>query len=377
MIEKSRCTGCGACAAVCPVSAIQMVEDAEGFLYPVMDTDCCIGCDACSRVCPPEQGAIEPEREAEAFLAYTCDPLLRKQSSSGGAFSMLAGKILEQGGAVFGCAMDADCRGASHIRVDSVEKMALLRGSKYVQSRMGDVLRQVQKDLHEGRWVLFSGTPCQVAGLRAFLKNKEQDKLLTADLICHGAPSPMVWREYVRQLEKESGSKLIRVQFRDKARGWRLFSLTCEFQNGTVRSKTVAEDLFLRSFVQDLYLRPSCHQCAFKGENYRSDLTLGDFWGVERVLPEETGDAGISLIIAHTAKGIAALENLEGTVQPVPLKPSLESNRPYYHSVKPNPFRNAALRQIRLRGTKGVLAKYCGTGLSAKCRRKLAAILKK
>lgn len=376
MVDQSRCTGCGACVGVCPVSAIAMKEDAEGFLYPEIDPSLCVGCDACNRACPVEQSR-EPEQKAKAFMAYSRDPLLRKQSSSGGAFSMLARKILEQGGTVFGCAMDADCRGASHIRVESLEDLARLRGSKYVQSRMDDVLRQVQKDLREGRWVLFSGTPCQVAGLRGFLGDQKQEKLLTVDLICHGAPSPMVWREYVRQLEKEAGSKLIRVQFRDKARGWRLFSLHCEFENGSVRSKTVAEDLYLRSFVQDLYLRPSCHQCAFKGNGYRSDLTLGDFWGVERVLPQEAGDEGVSLIIAHTGKGIAALENLEGAVRPVPLAPSLESNRPYYCSVKPNPYRNIALRQIRLRGTEGVLAKYCGTGLTAKCRRKLAAILRK
>lgn len=372
MVEKSRCTGCTACMAVCALDAIVMKPDGEGFLYPEVDADRCVNCGKCHRVCPVDK---DPTKEAsdKAFYATAKDDRLRQQSSSGGVFSLLAGKILDDGGVVFGCAMTMDCGSAHHIGVDSGDELWQLRGSKYVQSALENTLHEAKAALAQGKTVLFSGTPCQIGGVKAYLGDTE--KLLTMDVICHGAPSPMVWKDYLRALEKEYDSKAVQVRFRDKAEGWQRYSLVVEFENGKVYRKDVTQDLYLRGFVEDLYLRPSCHGCVFKGENYKSDLTVGDFWGAARVKPELQGIAGISLLIPHTPKGQKVIGELNHcTLEEIPVDAALKSNPSYYRPVKPSPFRERVISQIAIRGTGKTLHKYCGDSFGAKIRKKLSKL---
>lgn len=372
-MEKSRCTGCTACVAVCPLDAIVMKQDSEGFLYPEVDVSRCVNCGKCHKVCPVDQEPTSVALE-KAYYA-TADEGLRKQSSSGGVFSLLAEQILKDGGVVFGCAMTEDCGGAHHIGVDSEEKMWQLRGSKYVQSALENSLREAKAALSQGKKVLFSGTPCQIGGVKAYLGDAE--KLLTVDVICHGAPSPMVWKDYLTRLEQDMDSKAVQVRFRDKTEGWQRYSLVVEFENGKVYRKNVTQDLYLRGFVEDLYLRPSCHSCVFKDGNYKSDLTVGDFWGAARLKPELQGIAGISLLIPHTPKGQKAILDLQNCrPEEIPVGGALKSNPSYFKPVKPSPFRQRAISQIAIRGTRKTLRKYCGDAFGAKVRKKLAKLTK-
>lgn len=372
MVEKSRCTGCTACAAACPLDAIVMEPDAEGFLYPVVDSQRCVNCGKCHKVCPVDRQPLSVGAE-KAYYGMAQDEKLPLQSSSGGVFSLLARRILKAGGLVFGCAMTADCGGAHHIGVDAEAQMWQLRGSKYVQSALENTLREAKNALSQGKTVLFSGTPCQIAGAKAYLG--DSDGLLTVDVICHGVPSPMVWRTYLTELEKDVASKAVRVAFRDKTEGWQRYSLAVEFENGRVYRRNVTQDLYLRGFVEDLYLRPSCHGCVFKNENYSSDLTIGDLWGAARIDPRLRGSQGISLLIPHTAKGQQALAALEGcTLEEIPVEAALKSNPSYFRPVPPSPFRERTLAKIRRCGTGKTLHKYCGDAFGAKLRKKLAKL---
>lgn len=377
MVDRERCTGCGACAVVCGRAAIRMQPDEDGFQYPQIDRMLCVDCGKCNAVCPVPAVPEKSNHPENAWMAYTKDEALRRASSSGGVFSMLANQILSRGGVVFGCAMSDDCYSACHTGVDSAEGLEKLRGSKYVQSDLGDTIRQARTELDAGRWVLFSGTPCQVAGLKAVLGNKNYEKLLTVDLICHGVPSPAVWERYVRETEAEYGAKVTGVSFRDKSRGWKNFSLALELSNGMTRSQTVAEDPYLRGFIGNLYLRRSCHQCVFKGTGYRSDLTLADFWGVERFCPEENNDRGVSVVIAHTRSGMQWMDALgqDAVMKTVEMENMETANPSYYRSAPANPLRERVLKEIKNNTTRKVVEKYWGKSLISKIRRKLFSLL--
>lgn len=379
MIEKKYCTGCSACVEVCPVQAVTMQSDSEGFGYPSIASDLCIACGRCEAVCPVTNSLHRENYLETAAIVWAKNAALREQSSSGGAFSLLAKQVLSQGGLVFGCAMSEDCYYAQHVCVDTEDGLKLLRGSKYVQSSMGQTLREAKTALDYGKTVMFSGTPCQIAALRAFLGKRDDENLLTVDVICHGVPSPLVWKKYVKELEAEQAKRVRSVRFRDKENGWKCYSLVCEFDDGSRYSKKVTEDPYLRGFVSNLYLRPSCYLCSFKGNNYASDITLADFWSEKECNPGPADDRGISLAIAHSQKGEEALCKLkeDGNVLEIPLENALRSNQSYYRSAPLNPLRNRALREMQRKDVHQVIEKYCGTSLGAKIRRKLAKILQR
>ena len=378
MVDPKYCTGCEACASYCPVSAIQMEADDDGFFYPQIDTEKCIQCGLCHKTCPV---AIMPKPSHEMdriWMFEAQDEKMRNASSSGGAFSQLARQVIEKDGLVFGCRMDEDCYGASHTGVDNEVDLAPLRGSKYVQSRMGNALCQVKRALEEGKWVLFSGTPCQVAGLQSYLGDQSWARLLTVDLICHGVPSQKVWQAYAKELEEEAKAKLTQVSFRDKKIGWQTYSLSCGFADGSVYSQTVLEDLYLRGFIENLYLRPSCHNCSFKGKHYKSDITLGDFWGIGEFFPELSNKQGISLVISHTNKGVSAINSLDigGMLREVTGMDVLKHNSAFYRVSGQSPFRNHVLAQVGKKSLKKLLRKYCGYSLEAKVRKKMVMLKK-
>lgn len=318
--EKKWCCGCNACVQRCPKSCITMREDNEGFLYPEVNKEVCIDCGLCEKVCPViHQGA---ERKPLAiYAAKNKDEKIRLSSSSGGVFTALAECVIDEDGVVFGAKFDEDWSVVNDY-TETKEGLAAFRGSKYVQSGIGNSFKNAEQFLKAGRKVLFSGTPCQIAGLRSFLR-KEYDNLLTVDFICHGVPSPGVWREYLKEeTARQCGGKnsvlshpiinsrdarVESISFRDKRLGWKKFSFALTLsvpdghgaKNTVLLSNTKYHNPFLKGFLRDLYLRPSCHHCRAKGFSSGSDITIADFWTVNKYIPRENDRKGISLLFVH------------------------------------------------------------------------------
>lgn len=342
LCREEDCTGCAACASVCPVNAIAMVPDHEGFLRPVVG-DSCILCRRCEQTCPALGPEIRRPAPAVAWAVWNQDEAERMASSSGGVSSLLARRTLAQGGAVFGAALD-EAMAVRHVCARSEEELAPLRGSKYVQSDLGDSFRQVKALLEEGTQVLFTGTPCQVDGLKRYL-GKDDPNLLTCDLVCHGVPSPAVYRAWLDGLERARGSKATNVRFRDKTDGWQKARLTVDFADGSQYAQPLYETPFGRGFGSQLFLRPCCTRCRYAGTEKRpADLTLADFWGLDEKAELPTDRAkGISLVLAHTARGQAALDGLAGQAGRAerPLAEAVAGNPRLSHPVSPSPRRPA------------------------------------
>ena len=338
--KKANCCGCGACAQSCPKNCITMVADGEGFLYPQVDEAACVNCGLCEKVCPILTKKKVPDGGVNAYAAYSSDEEIRKVSSSGGMFSVLAREILNRGGVIAGAAFDEDFS-VRHILVETVEELNRLRGSKYVQSRMEDTYIQIRDLLKQGRVVLFTGVSCQVAGLKAFL-GRDYDNLYTVDVLCHGVPSPKVWAKYCREQETVHGQKLTGVSFRDKRISWRKYSLSMKFGNNTEYCRRGGEDAYLQVFLGDLCLRPSCHSCRFKQFPRMSDLTIGDAWGIEKHNPELDDDRGTSVVLVNSQKGQGLWDAVAGNVvfRSGELDALLPKDADSRRSVKPNPNRS-------------------------------------
>ena len=306
------CNGCHACFSVCPVDAIAMQADWEGFLRPSIDTDKCILCGKCEKVCPILNPLIIENNLQEAYACYNLDETIRLDSSSGGMFTLLAEKIIKKDGLVFGAIFDSSFN-VVHSCTKSVEGLTAFRGSKYVQSNINTTFKECKKALKEDRWVLFSGTPCQIAGLLSFLE-KPYEKLFCIDIVCHGVPSPLLWEKYKNEKEAEFKSNVVRTSFRHKNYGWKMFSLLFAFTNNNEYSKTLKKDAYMQLFLHDLCLRHSCYDCKFKTVNRLSDITLADFWGIQNIAPEIDDDKGTSFLIIHSKKGkefFASLSNVK------------------------------------------------------------------
>ena len=308
-----RCCGCSACFAACPHGAIEMRPDEEGFLNPVVKNDVCVGCGMCVRACPVLHPR-KPRRPLAVFAAKAKDDGLRRISSSGGMFSLLARDVLSKGGIVYGAAFESNAHKVVHVAVEDEDGLDKLRGSKYVQSDMGDVFRHVKRSLELGRHVLFSGCPCQVAGLNNFLGTKP-DTLLLVDVICHAVPSPLAWSRYLSCREKKANARIARV-FSRRNCPWRKYSLSMEFLDagGKTYAGSSAADPYLRAFVSELFNRKSCHQCRFRCFASGSDLTIGDFWGIEKSFPDFNDDIGVSAVLCCTEKGKIAFSGISDSI---------------------------------------------------------------
>ena len=310
--DKHDCSGCGACVNACPKECISLRGDGEGFLYPEADPARCVECGLCESVCP-FLAAMEAREPSAVYAAVNPDGQERLQSSSGGVFPLLMRAVLEQGGIVFGAAFDEDWS-VHHTAVTRLEEMPALQGSKYVQSRTGTCYRAVKECLRQGKRVLFSGTACQVAGLLRYL-GKEEENLLTMDVVCHGVPSPRIWQEYLASLHQPAPIRSI--SFRDKQSGWLDYAFSIRYADGSVFREPHGENLYMKGYLKDLFLRPSCHRCKVKGGRCGSDITLGDFWGIGRVSPELDDDRGVSMVLPHTPKGLEAVRAAVPRLVPV------------------------------------------------------------
>ncbi len=327
--ESKECCGCNACVQRCPKQCIFLQEDSEGFLYPEVEISMCIDCGLCEQVCPVINQA-DPRQPLEVYAAKNPDEEIRVQSSSGGIFTMLAEWTIDNGGVVFGAAFDKNWE-VEHLSVETKEELVAFRGSKYVQSRIGDTFRQAEVFLKQGREVLFSGTPCQIAGLKLFLR-KEYLNLLTVDVICHGVPSPGVWRTYLKEeIMRPKGAVgkntvlsslndipvITGISFRDKRLGWKKYGFEIRTaapeeaaENSVLKSdrsnnrfQMHRDNVFMRGFLSNIYLRPSCYFCPAKNCKSQSDITLGDYWGVYKFHRDIDDDLGTSAVLINTLKG--------------------------------------------------------------------------
>lgn len=312
--DKDRCCGCTACASVCPKNAIIMKNDASGFAYPEVNSALCVDCGMCKRVCPFECDKAETEKtESSVYAVLNKDEKIRKKSSSGGFFSTLANEIVEKKGAVYGAVFDDDFK-VKHIRATDVENIAPMRGSKYVQSDMTGVFPQVKKDLNDGKKVLFAGTGCQVAGLKKYL-GKDFENLITVDIVCHGVPSQKHFDGYKAMLEKKYGSELKSFSFRTKKLKGEIQDIEAVFKNGKCYSEYPDIDEFRCMFSKNYTLRPSCFACPYATDKRIGDITIGDFWGIEKTMPEFKNPLGNSLVLVSTDKGKKLFDSVKNQLE--------------------------------------------------------------
>lgn len=302
MIESvgAACTGCGTCVAVCPSSCIEMEKRELGHEYPVVDTQACVGCGKCLKVCHAVKEFAQGGFEGRAFAVQARDPRILEDSSSGGAFTLLASAMLGAGGAVYGSSWSRG-RGAVHTRVSSLEGLVALRRSKYVRSDTTGVFDFVKRDLDKGIKVLFVGVPCQVAALKTFL-GASHENLVTVDLVCHGVPSSAFFEDYLRWFEKKVGKRLVKYNSRDKVtEGWSCLG-SYKVEAGPTSALSV-DDPYVLTFGQGSIFRECCYSCPYAGPRRVGDITLGDFWGVERLRLGIDLDGGVSVVLVRTEAG--------------------------------------------------------------------------
>jgi coenzyme F420-reducing hydrogenase beta subunit len=307
-----------------------MAPDEEGFLYPAVNSALCVECDLCEKRCPV--GKEVPAQKQKVSAAQHTDLNVRSVSSSGGVFTALARDMLARGGVVFGAAFDENLR-VEHVGAFDETEIASMRGSKYVQSDMYDTYSEVRQYLQEGRRVMFTGTPCQVAGLNGYLGGNN-DNLVTVDIACHGVPGPGLWEMYVKALGKRAGADVKDADFRDKSRGWRHYVFKTTYASGSAVCVTAADDPYMALFMQDMTLRPSCYSCPAKGGRSHSDLTLADLWSVAKAVPEMNDDKGVSGVLVNTEKGRRLFERIQTEYkQEVPVEDVKSENGGFAESL--------------------------------------------
>lgn len=342
--DKADCDGCGACSEKCPSHCICMTEDDKGFIYPKTDQKNCINCGLCNKVCPISSHKTSADNHiGKAYASYNKDGEKRKTASSGGIFQALAEYVIKRNGCVFGVKFDHEWN-TCHECASNEEEIEPLKRSKYIQSRTNGTFFKAKETLESGRIVLYTGTPCQIAGLKAYL-GKEYDNLICMDFICHGVASPKIWQKYIEEkryglarhyhIKDKSKIVLKSVNFRDKRISWRMFNLTMTFcingKDFVETTSPVWEDDYMQAFLKDYANRPSCFNCKFRSGRSGSDLTIGDFWGIEDIITDKdlTGEGGTSLIIPHNERTNNLIRELDCALKEMSLEDSIKGNRAY------------------------------------------------
>jgi len=371
--NKKDCCGCTACVQRCPKQCIALIEDTEGFLYPKANLQLCINCSLCERVCPIIN-PLPPRLPMSCYAGINLDEHIRLESSSGGLFTVFAEHIIKEGGVVFGAQFDENWE-VRHNYTETLEGLSAFRGSKYTQSRVGDNYSKAEAFLKTGRKVLFSGTPCQIAGLKRYLK-KEYENLFTVDFICHGVPSPKIWRAYLKEIcrktiersgkislssisiGRDSVSYIKDVNFRYKITGWKNYSFSLKLDYGMTQGEKkierfvepFSENIFMQGFLKNLYLRPSCYNCPAKKGKSRSDITLADFWGIQELYPELDDDRGTSALFLNTYNALVVFDSIKNdkfVCRKVLYNEIVNSNKNYESSCKEPLYRSIFFKKYK------------------------------
>lgn len=369
------CTGCTACASVCPKACIVMSADDDGFRYPMIDESACVGCGLCEKVCPV-LGDSRPDHKPTAWAAMSRDTGIRLESSSGGIFTELARHILAQGGAVFGAVYGEDFR-VEHHCAETEADLSPMRGAKYAQSDLDGIFSNIKHRLDQGQRVLFSGTPCQVEGLLSFLR-KPCENLVTLDFVCHSVPSPLAWQEYIHSL-----GDVQTINLRAKDTGWSRYGYCHRIGNsrGEIRLIPNSDSLYMKLFVGNYITRHSCAHCRFKGYARRSDLTIGDFWGVWDSHPDMDDDRGTSVVLVQSEQGKVLWDAVRPgmIVRQVSLQDAAAQNPAMLESSPEAQDRDTVMTRIRSGDLIGCaeLFKTPQLSLPRRIRSKVACILRR
>jgi coenzyme F420-reducing hydrogenase beta subunit len=307
---KKDCCGCAACMNACPKKAITMDPDEDGYLYPVADQVLCVECELCKKVCAFQNILVNWKEPLSVYAAINKNQSVLSNSASGGIFAALASLVFAKGGVVFGSAFNDDIE-PEHIGIGNPKDMKKIQGSKYVQSSINNTFIEAEQYLKQGKVVLYTGTPCQIAGLKSYL-NKDYDNLITADLICHGVPSSEFFKGYIKYLEGKLNGKIIDFKFRDKLRGWGFMEKAVYEKNGAVRKKFIAPitSYYYNYFLHGDIYRESCYECKYAGGSRQGDFTMGDYWGIEKAHPEIDTTGGVSVLLVNSKRGMDLIGSL-------------------------------------------------------------------
>ncbi len=375
--DKSKCCGCTACKSICPKNAIEMQEDEEGFLYPIVNKDECVNCGLCRKVCPILNKDKEEKFEQKAYVVNNKDEQTRKESTSGGAFTAIAEYVIEKGGVVFGAALNKDFK-VEHTYVEQKEELRKFRGSKYVQSDLKDTFREAKEFLNQDRWVCYSGTPCQIEGLKKYL-GKEYEKLVTVDIVCRAIPSPLVYRKYLIYQQEKLHGDINKIIFRDKRKyGYKYPTITIQ-NDKNLYQKGVETDPYLRSFFSNIADRPCCYDCQFKKMYRKSDITIWDCFVVENFSKELDDDKGSTRVLIHTEKGKNIYENIKSKFNAVEVSNEqlTKGMTEMFESVKENPIRKEFFENINKMNEKDFFEKYFPDNMNVKLERTMKIFLTK
>lgn len=375
--EKEDCCGCRACEQICPMHAIDMIEDKKGFRYPRINYNLCNQCGLCGNICAFKENYASHGDNPAVYAVKHRNEDVRSSSTSGGMFVAISDIILDDGGIVYGAGYK-DKLYVCHKRAVTKKERDELKGSKYVQSDIGTSFIKVKNDLETNLNVLFTGTPCQVVALKSFLR-RDYDNLLTVDFVCHGTPSNKLWQDFLAVIEKDTNNKIVHAEFRNKDNGWHRYKTRLYLKKQSTNT-IKGEQSFFQLFMPNYMLMPSCHNCLFANFNRASDITMGDFWGIERTMPDFDDDKGVSLVLVNSDKGDALFEAVRNHLE---VRESCKQNCLQRNLQGPPPRSEKAgafWKDYHEKGMHYVMIKYTDYGVIRtffrKATRKIGRILK-
>lgn len=369
--DKKDCCGCTACMNICPNGAIKMEKDEEGFTYPKIDKTLCINCNLCDKVCPIQEKKKEKSRVSIGYIVNNKDDKIRMQSTSGGAFSAISDYIITQGGIVYGACFDDDFN-VLHIGVKNKEEIYRLRGSKYVQSDLRETFKEIKKHLEEEKMVCFSGTPCQVEGLRNYLR-KDYENLITVDVVCRAVPSPKLYKKYLKYIQKEKldNEKITKVSFRDKEKyGYKYSTMTIKGEKKEYRNG-IETDTYLRAFFNNISDRPSCYSCQFRTIDRKSDFTIWDCFITENFEKSMDDNLGTTRVVIHTKKGEKVFNSIKDQFiyKQIEVEKLISDMKELKYDVEENKIRKQFFEDIDKISTEELFNKYFPDTLRVKLER--------